>query len=220
MVDRLTELDPHPDARDPEPFAGPDHPMRRVTRAVAFDGAWSHERAEKVTALFDAMAADWSEEHVDPVKAAPIADALDRGGVADAAHWLELGSGTGAAARVLHGRVGSLVCTDLAMEMLRHAPPLAPRVRADAARLPFADDRFDAVLLVNMLLFPAEVDRVLRPDGVVVWINSLGDQTPIHLPPHDVLDALPGAWSGVTARAGTGTWLVARRSTSTERGAR
>ncbi len=65
-------------------------------------------------------------------------------------------------------------------------------VRADASVLPFADDCFDAILLINMLLFPAEVDRLLRPDGVVVWVNTLDDQTPIHLPPADVLDALPG----------------------------
>ena len=85
-------------------------------------------------------------------------------------------------------------------------------MRADASRLPFPDASFDAVLLINMLLFPAEVDRLLRDDGVVVWVNTLGDQTPIHLPPTDVLDALPGTWSGVTAQAGTGFWLTARRS--------
>jgi len=67
-------------------------------------------------------------------------------------------------------------------------------------------------LLINMLLFPAEVDRVLRPEGTLLWVNTLGDQTPIHLPAVDVLEALPGDWVGTTARAGTGFWLTAHRA--------
>jgi len=43
----------------------PDHPMRKLTRQVAFDGAWDAERAKKVGDLFDGMAADWSTDHVD-----------------------------------------------------------------------------------------------------------------------------------------------------------
>jgi hypothetical protein len=68
--------------------------------------------------------------------------------------------------------------------------------------------------MINMILFPDEVDRILRPNGRVVWINTLGDQTPIHLPPDDVATALPGDWDGVTARAGVGLWAVFRRSTA------
>ena len=85
-------------------------------------------------------------------------------------------------------------------------------MQADASRLPFPDRSFDAVVMINMLLFPREVDRILRVDGVVLWVNNLGDQTPIHLPATDVLDALPGDWSGRTAKAGTGFWLTAHRS--------
>ena len=207
----LTTLDPHPSAHPPEPFAGPDHPIRLLTRAKAFGEPFSAAESARMQDVFDSMASDWSEDHVDPTKAAPVADALDRGDVPLDGEWLEVGSGTGAGARVLHGRVGSLICTDLAHEMLRHAPDLAPRVRSDASRLPFGDGRFDALLLINMLLFPAEVDRVLRRDGVVLWVNTLGDQTPIHLPAADVLRALPGDWTGTTAAAGTGFWLTARR---------
>ncbi len=208
MIDVLVD---HPTAADPAPFAGPDHPMRLLTCATAFGEVWTPQNATRVEAIFDGMAPAWSESHVDPTKAAPVADALDRGDVPIDGDWLELGSGTGAGARVLSGRVGSLTCTDLSMEMLRHAPDLAPRVRSDASMLPFTSDRFDAVLLINMLLFPVEVDRVLRPNGVAVWVNTLGDQTPIHLPPADVLAALPGEWNGITARAGTGFWVTARR---------
>lgn len=209
MIETLSD---HSTASDPEPFAGPDHPMRLLTRAKAFGEPWTAENAARIESIFDGLAQEWSESHVDPTKAAPLEDALDRGDVPVEGDWLEVGSGTGAGARVLASRVGSLTCTDLSTEMLRHAPDLAPRVRCDASMLPFGADRFDAVLLINMLLFPDEVDRVLRPDGVVVWINTLGDQTPIHLPPIDVLAALPGDWHGTTARAGTGFWLSARRS--------
>ena len=85
-------------------------------------------------------------------------------------------------------------------------------VRALYALIADPGDSFDAVLLINMLLFPHEIDRVLRPGGTLLWVNTLGDQTPIHLPAADVLAALPGEWHGTTARAGTGFWLVARRS--------
>lgn len=209
----LVHLDDHPSAQQPEPFAGPDHPIRRMTRRVAFEGSWTAENAANVAALFDGMAADWSAKHVDPVKRAPVDDALERGDVPLDGRWLELGAGTGAGARVLATRVGSLVTTDLSFEMLAHAPAeLAPRVRADAASLPFPADAFDAIVMINMILFPEEVDRVLRPDGILLWVNTMGDQTPIHLPPADVLAALPGQWEGRTARAGTGFWLTARRT--------
>lgn len=208
----LHELDDAPGVSEPEPFAGPDHPMRKLTRQVAFDGAWDSTRADKVGTLFDSMAADWSEDHVNPTKAAPILDALDRGLASTAGRWLELGSGTGAGTRVLHGHVASLVAFDLAAEMLANAPgELAPRVRGDASILPFGDDTFDVVMMVNMLLFPTEVDRVVAPGGMVLWVNTLGDQTPIHLPVMDVVAALPGTWRGVTARAGTGFWATLSR---------
>jgi ubiquinone/menaquinone biosynthesis C-methylase UbiE len=162
--------------------------------------------------LFDSMAADWAERDVDDTKAAPVLDAIDRGGVPIDGDWLELGSGTGAGTRLLSGVVGSLVATDLSPQMLRHAPgDLAPRVNADASMLPFPDRSFDAVLMINMLLFPHEVDRILRQGGIVVWVNTLGDQTPIHLAPSEVIAALPDDWTGRTARAGTGFWLTARR---------
>lgn len=208
----LTALDAHPDASNPEPFAGPDHPIRKLTRAVAFGKEWTREHAERMSTLFNELAPEWSSDHVDATKAAPVRDALERGGVPVAGSWLEVGSGTGAGARVLGGRVGSLVCTDLSAGMLSYAPDLAPRAQSDASALPFTSDAFDAVLLINMLLFPNEIDRVLRPDGTVLWVNTLGDQTPIHLPAPDVLEALPGQWVGTTANAGTGFWLSARRA--------
>lgn len=209
----VTELPAHDSARDPEPFAGPDHPIRRLTRAVAFGEPWTNEHADHMQRLFDGMAADWSAEHVDATKAAPVVDAFERGDPPMYGRWLELGSGTGAGSRLLDGRVEHQIAVDLSMEMLAHAPgALAEKVQADSSALPFCDDSFEAVLLINMMLFPTEVDRVLGPGGAVVWVNTLGDQTPIHLPPADVAAALPGDWHGVASRAGTGLWAVLRRA--------
>ncbi len=209
----ITALTPHPDATAPGSFAGPDHPMRTLTRSIALGEPWTAEDARRVGETFDGLAPQWSERHVDPVKAAVVNDALERGDPPLDGLWLELGSGTGAGTRILHGRVREQISVDLSPSMLAHAPDgLAPKVRADSSALPFAADTADAILLINMLLFPAEVDRVLRPGGAVVWVNTLGDQTPIHLPPSDVERALPGDWTGVSSYAGTGLWCVLRRT--------
>ena len=108
--------------------------------------------------------------------------------------------------------LGPIVALDLAFQMLRLAPAsLGHRVHGDAAALPIAPASVDVVVLVNALLFPAQVDQVLAADGVVVWVNTMAEQTPIHLSADDVVAALPGDWEGRASRAGTGTWLVARR---------
>lgn len=212
----LVDLAPVRDVWDAPAFAGPDHPMRKVTRGVAFEDKWGSERAGKVGALFDSMAPEWGSNHEAPGRYWGIEDAIERGGPdggeLTASTVVELGSGTGLGTTVLADRFDNVFAFDLALDMLRHAPPeLAPRTRADASRLPLADDTADLVVMVNMLLFPAEVDRVLAPGGSVLWTNTLGDQTPIHLPAADVLAALPGAWSGVSSVAASATWLVARR---------
>ena len=208
----LVELPPHPDYREPEPFAGPDHPMRLLTRAMAFGEAWTDGDAERVTGVFDGLASEWSSRHVDPQKRAPIFDAIERGGAPVHGRWIELGSGTGAGCQALDGVVDEHFSLDLSFQMLSHAPDRSPRVQADSSQLPLADDTADVVLMINMILFPAEVDRILRPNGHVVWVNTLGDQTPIHLPPADVVAALPGDWSGTTSHAGTGLWAVIHRT--------
>jgi SAM-dependent methyltransferase len=209
----LTRLDRVIPAAPGRPdIAGVNHPMRQVTVDIAAGRGWDADRAADVAALFDGLAPGWSER-VASEGAVPLGDALSRGGVPADGPCVEIGSGTGNLTPVLAGALGLVVCVDLSREMLLHAPANpGHRVRADAARLPVRSGAVGVVALINAFLFPVEVDRVLRPNGVIVWVSTLGDQTPIYLPPQQVLDSLPGHWEGATSQAGWGEWLVARRS--------
>ena len=191
------------------PVFGSASPMREVTETVAFDAAWDSSRRRKVRELFDGMAADWSSRAT-PEREASILDALDRGGLAGGT-VIELGSGTGLGTGHLIERFDDLIALDLSMQMLRHQPDLAPKVQADASMLPFPDGAADLLVLVNMLLFPAEVDRVVRLGGGLLWINTLGHETPIHLSPEAVVDALPGSWTATAGRAGSGLWAAVQQ---------
>ena len=62
----------------------------------------------------------------------------------------------------------TLVTLDLSWEMIRLVPDgAALPVQGDGSRLPVADGSVDALILVNMFLFPAEADRVLSSAGAV-----------------------------------------------------
>jgi len=198
---------------DPPPGLASDHPMRAVTRAVAFDpDAWNAETRQRVTELFDSLADEWGTRDI-PGREAPVIDALDRGlGAAPAADRrvaIDIGAGNGLHSRFLAPHFPVLASVDISLEMLRQAPrDPAVLVQGDASALPVTDGSVDVLVLCNAFLFPAEADRVLSPDGVVLWVNSRGTGTPIHLPPEDVDAALPGAWDGVASSAGWGTWSV------------
>lgn len=211
----LTTLDRViPAAPDRPDVGGVDHPMRRVTVEVAAGAGWDRERAAQVAATFDNLAPGWAER-MSHEGVLPLGDALARGGVPLGGRCLEIGSGTGNLSATLAGHCDFVACVDLSWEMLVRAPEgPGRRVWADASVLPVPDRSIEVVALVNAFLFPGEVDRVLGPLGVVVWVSTIGDRTPIYLPPSEVLDSLPGSWEGVTALAGWGEWLVARRAPS------
>lgn len=189
-----------------------DHPMRAVTRQIAFEhgaGGWTAERRAKVAALFDGLAPEWHQHLHDPQRTAPLHDAYERGGIPAGGRCLEVGSGDGANTAFLADHHDVVVAVDLSFEMLVRGT--GDRVRADAGAAPVRSASIDVAVLVNAFLFPAEVDRLLAPGGVLVWVNTAGDQTPIHLADGDVEAALGGAWDGIGAAAGWGTWSVWRR---------
>jgi len=196
---------------------GPDHPMRVATRRAAGleEGGWKHELRDDVRAYFDGMAADW-HTRTSPERTGIVRDALTRGvgsAGAPAGPAVEIGSGIGAYSALLAAQFGTVVAVDLSLEMLKLAPSTPGlRVQADGSVLPLRDGAVAAVVLINAFLFPAEVARILVPDGIVVWVNSSGERTPIYLPPDDLLTALPGKWKGVASRAGEGHWCVLRRT--------
>lgn len=194
------------------PVFGSDHPIREMTRKIAFGGEWTAESASMIRGIFDSMAPSWAADHDVEERQASIVDALDRGGVAPG-RIVELGCGSGSGTSQLAARGFDVVALDLSLEMLLQAPAEAASwVQGDSSCLPFAAGSAPALQLVNMLLFPQEIDRVLQPDGALIWVNTIGEETPIHLPPEDVVAALPGSWTAIAGRAGTGLWCVAHRA--------
>jgi ubiquinone/menaquinone biosynthesis C-methylase UbiE len=124
-----------------------------------------------------------------------------------------VGSGIGTYSPLIAEHFSSVIAVDLSIEMLLRAPDRpAHRVLADGSKLPLRDASAAAVVLINCFLFPDEVARVLKSDGVVLWVNSSGESTPIHLSTDDLVARLPGKWDGVTSRAGEGLWTVLRRA--------
>jgi len=105
---------------------------------------------------------------------------------------LDLGSGTGEAARLLAKRYrkARIVELDLSTGMLRHSRQLGPRffskqrfVCADAEMLPLADCVIDLVFSNMMLQWCNDLDaafaesgRVLRPEGLFIF-STLGPDT-------------------------------------------
>jgi SAM-dependent methyltransferase len=202
-------------------MGSPDHPMRIATRrAAGLDpGGWTGELRNEVERFFDGLAGEW-HMRTSPQRAAIVMDALSRGfGAAGAPGGLavEVGSGIGAYSSLLTERFAAVVAIDLSRAMLRLAPPHpAYRVQADGANLPLADRSAAAVVLINAFLFPEEVARVLQSNGVLIWVNSSGEQTPIYLSVDDIVQRLPGNWTGIASRAGEGLWCVLRRSGAVE----
>lgn len=182
--------------------------MRAVTREAALaPDTWTPQRAAEVEARFDTVALSWDPD--DKAQRLDVVhDALERGPVARVGVAVDLGAGTGLVVPALAGWFDRVFALDLSREMLIRAPAQPARVQADAAHLPLREDSVDAVVLVNSILFAAEARRVLRPGGALVWVCTLGADTPIYLSGEEVDQALGGTWSGVESEAGWGTWAV------------
>jgi SAM-dependent methyltransferase len=194
---------------------------RLVTNAVVrFPAAWRLFRGP-FRRQFDRLAPSW-EGRRRPDSLAPLEAGLDAVG-GSPRRVLDLGTGTGIAARIVAERFvdAEVVGVDLAEEMVEEArrvtpPSLDGRVRyqvADAARLPFDDGAFDLVTLANMIPFFAELGRVVAPGGAVVVAFSGGAGTPIYVAPDRLRRQLArrgfGGFDEVAAARGFA--LVARK---------
>lgn len=187
--------------------------MRRVTRRAAGlePGAWDDGTRRTVAEYFNGLAGEWHTRDT-PERRAVVADAVERGLGEPAEVAVELGAGTGTYSDIVATKARTLLAIDIAEDMLRLAPSApAPRLLADCAVLPLADDSVDLVAVINMFLFPDEVARVLRPGGSLLWVNVSGADTPIHLSDDDVVASLPFPVEGVGSAAGVGTWCALRR---------
>ena len=168
---------------------------------------------------FDKLAPVWDAMR-GPDTLAPVAAALDRLG-SPPRRVLDLGTGTGAAARLVAERFpdAEVAGADLSAQMIDQARRLteSPRVTyhvADAQKLPFANGSFDLVTLSNMIPFFDELDRVLAPDGHVLIAFSAGPETPIYVPAERLRSELGrrGFVDFAELSAGRGIALLARKS--------
>lgn len=138
--------------------------------------------------LFDGIAPTW-ETRIGPHHLGALQLALE--GVDPPARALDLGTGTGVAAKAVAERFPAVQVTgvDLSRAMLEEAErrlpdELAGRVGftpADAAVLPFPAGAFQLVTLMNMIPFFDELARVTAPGGTVVLSFSRGAETPIYV---------------------------------------
>ena len=191
--------------------------MRIMTRRVAGLDAvgWDGKARAEVVEVFDALAPEWHTRS-SPQRTAVVLDAFERGlggNTVDNQVAIEVGSGIGSYSALIANRFDIVLSVDVSAEMVRHAP-VGPtyRVLADSGLLPISDRSADSVIAINAFLFPHEVARVLRVGGTLIWVNSSGEETPIHLSTDDVVTVLPFPVDGRESRAGVGTWCVLRRT--------
>jgi SAM-dependent methyltransferase len=171
---------------------------------------------------FDAIAPRWETFRM-PDSLAPFEAALEAVDPAPK-RALDLGTGTGAAARAIAARFpdAQVVGADLSERMLDEARRTLPselggRVRfevADASKLPYETGAFDLVTHSNMIPFFDEVDRVLAPGGRALFAFSGGSGTPIYVPPERLRAELErrGFTEFAEFAAGRGTALLAQKS--------
>jgi SAM-dependent methyltransferase len=168
---------------------------------------------------FEKLAPRWDATRR-PDSLAPLEEALARL-PAVPARVLDVGTGTGAAARIVAARFPAADVTgvDVAPKMIEQARRLTdvPRVRfqvGDAEKLPFDDAAFDLVTLANAIPFFDELARVTATGGHVVFAFSGGAGTPIYVPPDRLRSELErrGFADFAELSAGRGTsFLAAKR---------
>jgi len=168
---------------------------------------------------FDGIAADWDEKRVTPQHILPLLAALEQ--VEAPQHVLDLGTGSGAAARAVAVRWPDAQVTgiDVSPKMIHEARARASSDRetyeiGDASALPFADGAFELVTLMNMIPFFDELARVTAAGGSVAVAFSRGGETPIWVPLERLRSELERRGFAHVANfsAGAGVSLLARKA--------
>jgi SAM-dependent methyltransferase len=180
--------------------------------------------------FWERAAAGWDEriQPDRPEHVAPLTAACEQLG-SQPASILEVGTGTGAGARMLARRfpAARVVGVDLSAAMVEQARANVPDELAgrlefavgDAASLPYPDAAFGLVAQLNVPAYLAEAARVLAPGGHLIVASSLGAATPYHTP--EALLRRGCAQHGLepiaSGEAGDGTYFLAcRRKEATE----
>jgi len=191
-----------------------------TTSVVAWPGLWRLLR-RPLLSQFQRLAPVWDQRR-GPETLIPLGAALDRLDTPPQ-RIVDLGTGTGAAARVVARRFpeATVVGVDLAPRMVEEARALLPgdlagRVRyevGDASSLGVDPGAFDLVVLLNMIPFFEELTRVTAPGGTVIFAFSSGPETPIYVPTEKLRERLePLGFAGFEeVAAGPGTAVLARR---------
>jgi len=149
--------------------------------------------------------------------------------------WLDVACGTGAVSRALAGRAGSVVGVDATPAMLEVARretaaaglSTVEFTEGDATRLAFAGGTFDGAVCrfaFHHLAVPgrvlAELARVVRPGGVVVVADQVGDEDVAAFAWSQTIERLrdPSIWLAPTPerlrRLGEGAGLRLERESS------
>ena len=169
-----------------------------------------------LTRSFDKLAPEWDATRVSRERLVAIVAALD---ALDApTRALDVGTGTGAVARLLSERwpAAEVTGVDVSPGMIAEARRLGSERYdvGDASALPYEDAAFDLVTLNNMIPFFDELARVTAPGGYVAIAYSMGPNTPIWVPLERVRDELQrrSFLHVANFEAGGGVALLARRS--------
>jgi len=134
--------------------------------------------------FFDDQSADWDQREAYARDRDRLTRIIPTLGMAEGTKVLDVGTGTGIAARALRmavGPTGVLVGLDLSMAMIRKAKEVNPCVvRGDCHALPFLNQAFDYVFacavvphLDNISRFFKQSARVLAPNGQLIILHCL-----------------------------------------------
>lgn len=131
------------------------------------------------------------------------------------APWaFEVGCGTGEATVPLAGHTPLVISSDVNIAMVSRAvrPPNARFLVSDVRSLPLRDGSVPLLVGLNAVPHIKEFNRVIAPDGQLLWCTSFGPDTPLYVEPGRLFRLLGPGWVGEAGRAGHGEWMVLSRS--------